>query len=111
MSDVPPWVAGGGDADGAEYAGALAQAVFRAMAAAADDTAALSSASAPELSSLLVVWALQARAPWLMCLAPPSPSLRETLCRCARVRGPAILPAQETERFALRVAFSMLAVS
>lgn len=70
MPDVPPWVAGGGDADGAEYAGALAQAVFRAMAAAADDTAALSSASAPELSSLLVVWALQARAPWLTYLAP-----------------------------------------
>ncbi len=46
-----------------EYAGALAQAVFRALAAAADDMAALASAAAPELSALLVVWALQARAP------------------------------------------------
>ncbi|KAK9836141.1 hypothetical protein WJX81_004415 [Elliptochloris bilobata] len=56
---LKPQNAGGGDADGVEYAGALAQSVFRALAAAADDTAALSSASAPELSSLLVVWALQ----------------------------------------------------
>ncbi len=62
-----PAGAGGGDADGVEYAGALAQAVFRALAA--DDMAALASAAAPELSALLVVWALQARTP-----APGAPA-------------------------------------
>lgn len=51
---------GGSDADGTEYAGALSQRVFRTIASAADDMAAVFGDDAPELSSLLVVWALQA---------------------------------------------------
>ena len=50
---------GGSDADGTEYAGALSQRVFQTIASAADDMAAVFGDDAPELSSLLVVWALQ----------------------------------------------------
>lgn len=51
--------AGGGDADGVEYANALAQASFRAVAVAATDVATVFQKDAPELSSLFLVWALQ----------------------------------------------------
>ena len=51
--------AGGGDADGVEYANALAQASFRAVAVAATDVATVFTKDAPELSSLFLVWALQ----------------------------------------------------
>lgn len=52
-------VAGGSDADGTESAGALAQGAFRTLARAADDMAAVFADETPELSSLLVTWALQ----------------------------------------------------
>jgi hypothetical protein len=83
-----PAGAGGGDADGVEYAGALAQAVFRALAAAADDMAALASAAAPELSALLVVWALQARTP-----APGAPAAGRAGAPGGRGRAPGRSPA------------------
>ena len=51
--------AGGADAEGTEYAGALAQATFCAIADALDDMAAVFDKDAPELSSILVCWALQ----------------------------------------------------
>lgn len=51
--------AGGGDADGTEYASAVSQASFRAVAVAANDVAAVFQRDAPELSSLFLVWALQ----------------------------------------------------
>ncbi|KAL0048399.1 hypothetical protein WJX82_002404 [Trebouxia sp. C0006] len=54
-----PQNAGGGDADGVEYANALAQASFRAVAVAATDVAIVFQKDAPELSSLFLVWALQ----------------------------------------------------
>ncbi|KAL0020026.1 hypothetical protein WJX77_004844 [Trebouxia sp. C0004] len=54
-----PQNAGGGDADGVEYANALAQASFRAVAVAAKDVASVFQKDAPELSSLFLVWALQ----------------------------------------------------
>ena len=51
--------AGGGDADSTEYASAVSQASFRAVAVAANDVAAVFQRDAPELSSLFLVWALQ----------------------------------------------------
>lgn len=51
--------AGGGDANGTEYANAVSQASFRAVAVAANDVAAVFQRDAPELSSLFLVWALQ----------------------------------------------------
>ena len=51
--------AGGSDADGTESAGALAQGTFRTLARAADDMAAVFADDTPELSSLLLTWALQ----------------------------------------------------
>ena len=51
--------AGGSDADGTESAGALAQGTFQTLARAADDMAAVFSDDPPELSSLLLTWALQ----------------------------------------------------
>lgn len=53
------WTGGGGDADGTEYANAMSQASFRAIAVAANDVAAVFQRDAPELSSLFLVWALQ----------------------------------------------------
>ena len=53
--------AGGSDADGTESAGALAQGTFQTMARAADDMGAVFSDDPPELSSLLLTWALQVR--------------------------------------------------
>lgn len=58
---------GGSDADGTESAGALAQGTFQTMARAADDMGAVFADDPPELSSLLLTWALQVR---------PRPGLR-----------------------------------
>ncbi|KAK9823889.1 hypothetical protein WJX72_006201 [[Myrmecia] bisecta] len=56
---LKPQNTGGGDADGTEYAGALAQKVFRAIGVAADDVAAVFGEDAYELGALFMVWALQ----------------------------------------------------
>ena len=70
---------GGSDADGTEYAGALSQRVFQTVASAADDMAAVFGDDAPELSSLLVVWALQVPVP-LSCNVCSTPL---ACCTCA----------------------------
>lgn len=54
-----PQNAGGGHADGTEYANAVSQASFRGVAVAANDVAAVFQRDAPELGSLFLVWALQ----------------------------------------------------
>ncbi len=52
-------ISGGGEADGTEFAGAMAQKVFGAIAAAAEDTNAVFGEQAPDLSAAFLVWALQ----------------------------------------------------
>jgi hypothetical protein len=59
--------AGGGETDGANYAGALSLVVFSGVANAAADVALIFGKDTHELTSLLVVWALK--------VLPPSSSL------------------------------------
>ena len=79
---------GGGDADGTEYANAVSQASFRAVAVAANDVAAVFQRDAPELSSLFVVWALQ-ETQRCMCQAQPACSCQDTLVIEDSCDGPA----------------------
>ena len=50
--------AGGGAAEGLDYAGALAQQAFATIAAAAEDVAGVFQKDAPELGAVLLVWSL-----------------------------------------------------
>ena len=49
---------GGGEADGTELAGAVAQHVFRAIGAAADDVQTVFGGDAADVAALFLVWAL-----------------------------------------------------
>ena len=50
---------GGGEADGTEFAGVMAQRVFSTIGTAAEDVAAVFGNEAPDLSAAFMVWALQ----------------------------------------------------
>ena len=52
-------LAGGGEADGTDFAGVMAQRVFSTIGIAADDVAAVFGDEAPDLSAAFMVWALQ----------------------------------------------------
>lgn len=54
-----PYEAGGGEADGTEFAGVMAQRVFSTIGTAAEDVAAVFGNEAPDLSAAFMVWALQ----------------------------------------------------
>lgn len=51
--------AGGGEADGTDFAGVMAQRVFSTIGTAADDVAAVFGVDASDLSAAFLVWALQ----------------------------------------------------
>ena len=56
---VLPALAGGADLELTEYAGALGQATYRGVAAAADEVAGLLEETEPSARCLFLVWALQ----------------------------------------------------
>ncbi len=51
-------VTGGGEADGTDFAGAMAQRVFRTIGSAADDVNAVFGDDAADLAAQFLVWAL-----------------------------------------------------
>ena len=64
---------GAGEADGTELAGAVAQHVFRAIGAAADDVQTVFGEDAADVAALFLVWAL---AETERCVAAPLPHLQ-----------------------------------
>ena len=71
---LPDICTGGGEADGTEFAGAMAQRVFRTIGTAADDVKAVFGEEATDLAALFLVWALQ----------------ETERCSCSMPRGPQI---------------------